>query len=373
MNLRNGATVARFIEKEGKKNGSVSKSRKTKVVQKAKENAYECELCDAVCDTHNQLRKHMSELHPIRKADVRRHMLQMHVNGVQCTVNGCTATVAKNRLITHIKTAHSDMFPANRRSSKSKSSSPANVPVASQTLLLPVVASQFPCHQCSFVAADSEEITEHIKRVHQKGVDCPVEGCSMTVPLSELETHLNEQHQGQIGLQNEDRETVSSRTNEASSEDVDSDASDWRDKELLDEIETEQRPIDQYNRDTLSVPSLEFIEANDGSFGCRRCQKFYATVQLLRRHNKRVHERVWTESKKREKKHICTWKECDKSFKTQGLLDDHMNWHKGLTPYECKKCKQSFFARAQFAVHLSKYHQSSIKQYSQMLNIRPTK
>lgn len=36
MKLRNGATVARFLEKEGKKNGSVSKSRKTKVVQKAK-------------------------------------------------------------------------------------------------------------------------------------------------------------------------------------------------------------------------------------------------------------------------------------------------------------------------------------------------
>lgn len=63
----------------------------------------------------------------------------------------------------------------------------------------------------------------------------------------------------------QDRETVSSRTNEASSEDADSDASDWRDKELLDEVETEQRPIDQYNRDTPSVPSLEFIQANDGT------------------------------------------------------------------------------------------------------------
>ncbi|KIH63423.1 hypothetical protein ANCDUO_06275 [Ancylostoma duodenale] len=40
------------------------------------------------------------------------------------------------------------------------------------------------------------------------------------------------------------------------------------------------------------------------------------------------------------------------------------NW--GLKPYHCANCGSSFYARARFAVHLSKYHRISIRDYSRV-------
>ncbi|EYC14048.1 hypothetical protein Y032_0042g681 [Ancylostoma ceylanicum] len=36
----------------------------------------------------------------------------------------------------------------------------------------------------------------------------------------------------------------------------------------------------------------------------------------------------------------------------------------GVKPYHCGSCGSSFHARARFAVHLSKYHKMSIRDYS---------
>ncbi|KAI6234080.1 hypothetical protein M3Y99_00841600 [Aphelenchoides fujianensis] len=91
---------------------------------------------------------------------------------------------------------------------------------------------------------------------------------------------------------------------------------------------------------------------------CTKCKKRFATQILLRRHNNAVHLKVY-KTFKREHKYKCT--ECPKAFKTPGTLDDHLAGHRGETQYECERCQKSFIARAQFAVHLRKYHAMSIK------------
>ncbi|VDM73477.1 unnamed protein product [Strongylus vulgaris] len=62
-------------------------------------------------------------------------------------------------------------------------------------------------------------------------------------------------------------------------------------------------------------------------------------------------------------KYACDFPDCRKTFPTCGLLEDHIKMHQGVRPYNCANCGCSFFARARFAVHLSKYHRTSIRDY----------
>ncbi|KAE9412831.1 hypothetical protein Angca_003768, partial [Angiostrongylus cantonensis] len=75
-----------------------------------------------------------------------------------------------------------------------------------------------------------------------------------------------------------------------------------------------------------------------------------------------VHEKAYAHYR-RARKYVCDWEGCEKTFTTSGLLEDHLNSHKGVKPYSCRSCGISFSARSRFAVHLSKYHRMSIRDH----------
>ncbi|KAK6018563.1 zinc finger, C2H2 type [Ostertagia ostertagi] len=101
---------------------------------------------------------------------------------------------------------------------------------------------------------------------------------------------------------------------------------------------------------------------------CARCGKQYRSPYLLKKHIRSVHDKAFSQYR-RTRKNVCNWEGCGKAFTTNGLLEDHLNYHKGITPYCCNSCNVSFSARARFAVHLSKYHRMSIRDYTSVTSL----
>lgn len=57
---------------------------------------------------------------------------------------------------------------------------------------------------------------------------------------------------------------------------------------------------------------------------------------------------------KKEKIHIC--QQCGKTFKRKTNLDDHMNLHKGITPFACPYCPKSYTQKSNRNTHIKTSH-----------------
>ena len=57
-----------------------------------------------------------------------------------------------------------------------------------------------------------------------------------------------------------------------------------------------------------------------------------------------------------KKNHFCPYPGCNKSFTASYNLTIHYRIHKGDRPYECEKCGQKFFDRANYKYHITVKH-----------------
>ena len=78
------------------------------------------------------------------------------------------------------------------------------------------------------------------------------------------------------------------------------------------------------------------------------CQK-----QFLEEINLKKHYKFHFPSKKI---HFCPYPGCNKSFTASYNLTIHYRIHKGDRPYECEKCGQKFFDRANYKYHVTVKH-----------------
>lgn len=55
----------------------------------------------------------------------------------------------------------------------------------------------------------------------------------------------------------------------------------------------------------------------------------------------------------------CTFENCNKSFPCQSKLQDHLNVHLGIKPFECKICEKSFYSKKYLRAH-QEIHENSV-------------
>ncbi|VDP14401.1 unnamed protein product [Heligmosomoides polygyrus] len=222
------------------------------------------------------------------------------------------------------------------------------------------------------------DFNQHVMNAHERGILCPMPDCTDYVLLGALEDHLRSVHdqQGHAGGASSvpvpERRVLASCTTATMSECVStSNASDGLSSDAEDFETTEKRSFANLTGDSTGAAT------NHKEWGVLSialwCEMFTHCDPLIhlprfasvpkRADYSEVHDKAYSKYR-RARKHVCDWEGCQKSFTTPGLLDDHINYHKGVTPYRCNACDRSFFARARFAVHLSKYHKTSIRDYS---------
>ncbi|CAD6198188.1 unnamed protein product [Caenorhabditis auriculariae] len=347
---------------------------------------FRCEECGEHFDRYLQLRSHRSVVHPrIHKCSecnyshkkphmVQRHAFQMHDSGIPCTVKGCTATVAKNRLKRHLLEAHGNekIF--------------IQSPVARKKIKM--VKQQ--CPFCSYETPEDcdpslrgDDMNLHIKHAHEEGVLCTVDGCNEKILLGEFQAHVESVHGDERSNPNDpylpedflrDLATV---TDTATSSSALSSGID--DEHFFEDFSEEEECSDDDLNEKKGSNKLGKVHDSVGVFECLKCRKLFMSSMKLKRHVRRVHEKAYAECKessRNKKRYDCGFmtesgKVCGKSFASPTLLQDHMNLHSGVKPYSCVQCSQSFHARARFAVHLSKYHQTSIKNYESVAALLP--
>ena len=105
---------------------------------------------------------------------------------------------------------------------------------------------------------------------------------------------------------------------------------------------------------TMIFDSLEeyqkHIKTHENLFKCEYpgCEK-----QFLDKLNLKKHYKFHFPSKKI---HFCPYPGCNKSFTASYNLTIHYRIHKGDRPYECEKCGQKFYDRANYKYHISVKH-----------------
>ncbi|RCN43449.1 hypothetical protein ANCCAN_10575, partial [Ancylostoma caninum] len=351
-----------------------------------------CSKCNMRFDTFSMLRKHVSSEHPKVhhceycsfshkiKAAVRRHTTANHENGVMCTVAGCNMRVSRWRLRAHIEKEH----PCHQPLIASRVLRSEGCRTRTQTALL-------KCSHCNFDTNDLDDYNSHVMSAHEIGIECPMPDCSVRFLLGDMDSHFATLHGGSTFEDSFIDKNAASYTTTTTSECVStSNCSGAPCSDLVDFIPPKIMGASRGNSGGKFTARLH----------CSLCGKDYRDFYLLRKHIKSVHERSYAKYF-RPLKYSCNWPGCKKAFTTCGLLRDHVNTHRGqlftihsrllspvadpgeggsgeamegLKPYRCANCESSFYARARFAVHLSKYHRISIRDYSRVSHLlkRPT-
>ncbi|WKX94305.1 hypothetical protein Q1695_011506 [Nippostrongylus brasiliensis] len=334
-----------------------------------------CSKCEKRFDNFSVLRCHIAEEH--RKlhrcphcsysykllSEVRKHIKANHVNGVLCSVAGCNKRISRWRLKTHLKKEHHvSVEPC--VSKKIVLATPA--PTIADVRQSPT----FMCSHCDFITSEVDDFNAHVMNAHEKGIMCPMPDCTVNVLLGDLDDHLHSVHNHDTVLpvnytrrQDEFEESGYTSTSLPSVKQLASCSTASVSECVSTSYNSDVAFFDVGDGEAPEVPSFAKLTGGGIGLQCGFCGKNYRTSYLLKKHVKRVHDKAYAQYR-RMRKHACSWEGCNKSFATPGLLEDHLNCHKGITPYCCKSCEVSFAARARFAVHLSKYHNMSIRDYT---------
>jgi len=158
---------------------------------------------------------------------------------------------------------------------------------------------------CTYAHSRRSYISRHQMQAHcgENSVACSVAGCQVVVPYVQLASHMREEH-GE--------------------------------------------------------------EENCGDYECSHCGTKKPTRDQLRKHLYNCHGNGKKQIS-REKVYQCGREGCDKQFSTAGALEDHQNKHQDTRPYECGRCSRNYHSRADYAVHLRKYHATSIRDVEKSL------
>jgi len=124
-------------------------------------------------------------------------------------------------------------------------------------------------------------------------------------------------------------------------------------------------------------------KAASGEFTCPQCDKKFKTGRYLRKHFNQIHGDIKYKKSVKEKKYLCNWPLCDKSFISASKLEGHLNSHKGLIliekiffkftfykgekPYGCEHCGKNFSVKYELNRHLQKYHLLKLSQFTEKI------
>ncbi|VDN28959.1 unnamed protein product [Gongylonema pulchrum] len=123
----------------------------------------------------------------------------------------------------------------------------------------------------------------------------------------------------------------------------------------------QEKDVSEKAEKTISAEAPSFIYTETGEYSCQKCDKIFGSMHNARRHWNRVHLKCYTE-RKRSKKLTCKFEDCAQRFPCLSKLQDHLSSaHSEDALIECETCAKKFRTRAQFAVHLRRYHLVSIK------------
>lgn len=89
------------------------------------------------------------------------------------------------------------------------------------------------------------------------------------------------------------------------------------------------------------------LEGKDGEYQCGVCESVFSNARQLRAH-KKTHSmcvKIWS----------C--KECNKSYSSKNLLDEHMNMHTGERPYKCPHCTKDFASKYTLTAHMKTHYE----------------
>ncbi|CCD68954.2 Putative zinc finger protein F56D1.1 [Caenorhabditis elegans] len=354
-------------------------------------NRYQCLECSTITKfgTYGELRAHHKLHHSKashkcpqcsytneKPAFIRRHFEQNHVDGIPCTITGCCIKVAKNRLKAHIKEYHTSI-PLSTEQTRSKLSF-NKCPLCEYK---PDVSDDDPEQQ-------QKDLEDHVQRIHEEREPalCTL-GCGVYLGSGSVSEHLSTCSSLIQNIPSSSQSTPALQNDE------------WNDANTETTLSTITGTSSQFERDSVSEVTNDLSEnINDideeiefgtteppnkirkhsrsrvhGDFSCEICLKTFTLRDNLRKHVRVYHSEnsqkvVKSTGPKHQEQYKCDRKSkdgdettCGKTFRTEQALHDHFNVHDGIKPYSCHTCNQKFHARDRFAVHLSKYHQTSIK------------
>lgn len=100
------------------------------------------------------------------------------------------------------------------------------------------------------------------------------------------------------------------------------------------------------SRNSLNRHKLSFHHDGSTAYVCRECGKMAASANALLLHKKNVHEA--------ERKFKCPL--CEKAFKKNKVLQEHIATHTGQDLYQCPHCPQTFKVSANLHHHRKRTH-----------------
>lgn len=281
----------------------------------------ECDLCNLQLVDFNSLRDHFNCVHQERcylkcceRKFYRRCIyvehLRLHLNPdlYKCDICGRKST-SKHNLILHKQVVHSatkgqhECKVCNRRFNQKGTLTRHMVVHATGN-------KDNICPECGKGYVLSVQLKTHMKTAHS--VDRICDQCGKTVHgVSALRQHLRE-HAG---------------------------------------IKKPKWPCEICGSELISRNSLnrhKLSYHHDGStvYVCKECGKTAASENALLLHKKHVHEA--------ERKFKCTY--CQKAFKKNKVLQEHIATHTGQDLYQCPHCPQTFKVSANLHHHRKKAH-----------------
>uniref|UniRef100_A0A7E4VFU7 C2H2-type domain-containing protein n=1 Tax=Panagrellus redivivus TaxID=6233 RepID=A0A7E4VFU7_PANRE len=312
------------------------RNRRKRLKQKPPQPPATCPYCDEILESKFARDQHIAKDHPVShqcpvvgcsyrsgmRARMRQHEIRTHgKNAVQCPILGCEGRFVKRNLARHIREFHRNRVPE-------KSS------------VLKLSKEKLKCEHCDFSSRHQIKYENHVLDEHLTGVNCPVADCDTNVAGSKVEKHFEIDHPGVLYYYKPG-----------------------------DGIKLLSSTGDGDNVGTVSVSEtdtdVEYVtiqNAQKVKFTCTHCQKTCTNRIALRRHIGRVHAKTYKNHAPKQQL-PCTFQGCDRVFRCQALLNDHIYRHKGEFMYDCQSCKQKFVTRAQFGIHLRKFHNISIKDF----------
>uniref|UniRef100_A0A1A9Z5U9 C2H2-type domain-containing protein n=1 Tax=Glossina pallidipes TaxID=7398 RepID=A0A1A9Z5U9_GLOPL len=281
----------------------------------------ECDICNMVLSNFDSLRAHFSSEHKTRcyvkccgRKMFRRYVfaehLRLHINPdlFKCDLCG-RASKSKHNLILHKHLVHNE----------SKQQYECEIchrmfnqkPTLTRHMAVHATgAKDYVCNECGKGYVLEIQLQSHIRTVHN--VDRICDQCGKILHgASALRRHLRE-HAG---------------------------------------IKKPKWPCDQCGTELMSHNGLKRHKLafhHDGStaYVCKDCGKVAASANALLLHKKNVHEAP--------RKFKCTY--CDKAFKKNKVLQEHIATHTGQDLYECPHCPQTFKVSANMHHHRKKAH-----------------
>lgn len=280
----------------------------------------ECDLCKRNYPNYNSLRSHFTDVHQMKcfvvccdKKIFRRYLLvehlRLHVNPETFKCDICGAISASSRtLIAHKRFMHNTAKTLEcevcHRKFKGK-------PTLIRHMATHATGSKdFKCGQCDRCFAFEFQLKLHVNNVHSEVKICDQCGKSVHGAAS-LKQHLL-QHSG-------NKQTK------------------W--------------PCDQCDAQLASLwglksHKLSFHPDGKTAFICKECGKVASSETTLKRHKRLVHQM--------ERKYKCTY--CEKAFKKNSHLKDHIATHTGQHIHQCSLCSQTFINSGSLHKHRKKAH-----------------